>query len=146
MVCAQRCSTVPFHKFTHPIHSQTHFSAYWLQMELLPMSCCCTTQLLLAVPMAALLCPGLLETVPLMTCLGQESQESVHCHQLAMWLSQDCGCTGLMATPSCQEVGVVTEIGCFMFSFLFPSLQMEMNVSRGFPLVLGLQMEPVPTP
>ena len=72
------------------------------------MSCCCITLLLLAVPMAALHCQGLLGTVPLMTFLDLGLQWPVHCHQPAMWLSLDCGCTGLMAALLCQEVGVVT--------------------------------------
>ena len=88
------------------------------------MSCYCTTQLLLAAPMAALLCRGLLGTVPPMTCLGQEPQQSVHCHQQAMWLSLDCGCTGLMAAPFCREVGVVTEMVQLLCMISLPLLQM----------------------
>ena len=63
--------------------------------------------------MAALHSQGLWGLVPPMTSLDQGLQGSAHCHQRATWVFQDCGCTGLMAAPLCQEVGVVTRRHCF---------------------------------
>ena len=97
------------------------------------MSCCCTTQPLLAVPTAALLCRDLLGTQPLMTCLGQELQWSVHYHQQVMWLSLDCGCTGLMAAPFYQEVGVVTEMVLFYACISHTCIADVNECSREFP-------------
>ena len=102
------------------IYSPTHFNASLLQMGLTLTSCCCTTQLFWALPMAALHSQGLWGLGPPMTSLDQGLQGSAHCHQRATWVFQDCGCTGLMAAPLCQEVGVVIEGTVFIFGCVPP--------------------------